>query len=76
MGPAFYVVIKAMQRTSHLQGKGSFFISQSYQDPEHGPAPGIKPATSRSSGQAPFRLSSLLTSSPGRSSARAPQRAC
>ena len=42
-------------------GQGQFLLfSQSYQDPEYGPAPGIKPATSPSSSQAPFRLSSLL----------------
>ena len=40
--------------------------------------PGIQPATYRSSCQlkVPFRLSSLLASSPGRSSARAPRKAC
>ena len=27
-GPLFYVVIRAMQRSSRLQGKGSTFISQ------------------------------------------------
>ena len=27
-GPTFYVVIQATRRSSHLQGKGSTFISQ------------------------------------------------
>ena len=33
MGLPFYVVIRAIQRSSHLQGKGSTFISQSFLRP-------------------------------------------
>ena len=47
MGPPFYVVIRATQRSILLQGKGSTFISQLFKTLSIGPAPGIEPATSR-----------------------------
>ena len=40
MGLPFYMVIQAMWRFSHLQGKGSTFISQLFQDPEYWSDPG------------------------------------
>ena len=36
----FYVVIRATRRSSRLQGKGSTFISQLFQDPEYWSGPG------------------------------------
>ena len=49
-GPLFfYVVIQATQRSNHLQGKGSTFISQLFEDPVSiSPTRGIKLTTSRS----------------------------
>ena len=35
MGPTFYVVIWATERSSRLQSKGSKFICQLFQDPEY-----------------------------------------
>ena len=34
-GPPFYVVLLVTRRSSHLQGKGSTFISQSFLDHEY-----------------------------------------
>ena len=34
-GPPFYMVIRATRRSSHFQGKGSTFISQSFLNPEY-----------------------------------------
>ena len=48
MGPPFYIVIWAAQRSSCLQGKGGNFISQFFKTPSIGPAPGIEPLTSHS----------------------------
>ena len=48
-GTSFYVAIRATQRSSHLQGKGSTLISRLYfKILSIGPASGIEPATSRS----------------------------
>ena len=42
------MVIRATRRSSHFQGKGSTFISQSFWNPEYWSSPWIEPATSRS----------------------------
>ena len=44
----FYVVIRATRRSTRLQGKGSIYTSQYFETLSIGPAPGIKPPTSRS----------------------------
>ena len=47
--PPFYVVIRTTRRSTRLQGKGSIFISQLFQDPELiVPVREIEPTTSRS----------------------------
>ena len=44
----FYVVIRATRRSTRLPGKGSIYTSQYFKTLSIGPAPGIKPPTSRS----------------------------
>ena len=56
-GPPFYVVIRATQRSSHLQGKGSTFISQSVLGPECWSGPGIQTCDLPLCSQALYRLS-------------------
>ena len=46
-GTPFHVVLRATQKSSRLQCKGSIFISQLSQS-EFGPVPGIETATTRS----------------------------
>ena len=46
MRPWVYVVTQAMQRYSHLQPKGSNFISQFFWDPDYFPGHRIEPSTS------------------------------
>ena len=53
-GPPFYVVIRATQRFTRLQGKGSTFISQIFYDPEYCSGPGM------SNPRPPALLSSVL----------------
>ena len=47
--PPFYVVIRAMQRSTRLQGKGVAVMFQLFLDPEYCLAPGKEPVTSRPS---------------------------
>ena len=56
-GPPFYVVIRAKRRSSHLQGKGSTFISQLCWDLEYCSGPGNRTSDLPLCSRALFRLS-------------------